>query len=1205
LAVNLITDSHSTITLSLNEVRVIDGNFDIILGLPTIRKYDLSRKFRSLFAPSIDIDREIDEHLFQLSQLPGHLAALSSGEVTRNPKLSEEKILQYAKEDLLELLEEDQDVDLEWSDGLETMLPPTDGRVDESPLPEVHGNSLFHQKLRRLLQSHEKVFARTISTQPAKIQPMKLELHEGAKWKSSGPPRPQSLAKQKALQEFLNQALKQGLIRRSQASDYSQVVMVPKNNNKWRFCVDYRQLNEILQSMGWPIPNIDRLFQRLGAKEAKFFAVLDLTSGYHQILLDMATSKLAAFITDFGVFEPIRLWMGIKSAPSYFQQKMTEVLQGLIYSICEIYIDDIIIFGRTEEEFLENLDKVLRRLKGYNLTLNPDKAKIGLTQLEYVGRVINEHGVTMSEEKIRKVLEFPLPITPKQMKQFLGLVNYFRAHVRGFAVTAQPLYDMIEGYQEIKRQKLTWNDKQVAAFEAVKKAIEANPLLHFMDEQLPICLATDASDYGIGAYLYQIKSDGATGDQVEIPIAFLSQSLNKVQRRWSTIEKECYAIWYALKKWEHLLRDVHFQIFTDHRNLQYLNTNTPKVVRWKLAIQEYDFVVNHIEGKENVVADAFSRLCAHYGDDEKPDFDDARLITSVSDEGPITDRLCSLTGICPCSSEDRVYLCGMISSAVVNSQETATPLMAAPRTAINRRERRQPGTEDNSQSASTAHEHASGSQAGEESTFAEFSHLQPSKRQRLLQGLPSMASTEIKNIFNVDMTGAQRSMIERVHNEMEGHMGLHLTMRRLKQKGLVWPNMRQHVHKYIMQCPTCQKLRVLNPCIKALPFVTAAPYPMERISVDAMGPFTTSVKGYEYILVVIDCFSRFVELYPCISTSAAETAEKLLEYTGRYGQPSQILYDKGTQFVNGMVTELCKKLQVDTITSTPYSKEENGIVERANKEVLRHLRAFIVDEKILESWSSYLPMIQRIMNSTVHSALGVSPAEIVFGITASRLDRKLLSDTPTPNYDHSTGVPLKTDSASSPTLRAWMDRMVDAQSRLIKIATEYQEKVQRQHIQTNAPTEQPIIFQPNEYVLCEYPKTAFGKQPPNKLLSPIRGPFRVISFDPQRQCYTLQHLNVNKTFNVDTSKVRKFEYDPSHTDPAQVALADRQEFYVKAIHGVQGNPKRRSTLKFLVEWEGYDDHTWEPWSHLRHNTVLKQYLSTSERKDLRSIAKTM
>lgn len=268
--VNLISDRHETISLVLQGVRVIDGNFDIIIGLPTIKKHDLSRVFRSLFAPSEDKDYNITEQLLRLSQLPGHLMALSREESQRVPQPSRQHLVQYAKDDLLELLEEDRYEELGWDDGVEQILPPTDGRVDETTIPIVQGDSPFHNKLRRLLKSHENVFARAIGETPARIEPMKLQLRAGTTWRSNGPPRPQSFAKQNALQEFINQALAHGLIRRSQASDYSQVVMVPKPNNKWRFCVDYRQLNEILPSMGWPIPNIDRLFQRLGSKRAKF-----------------------------------------------------------------------------------------------------------------------------------------------------------------------------------------------------------------------------------------------------------------------------------------------------------------------------------------------------------------------------------------------------------------------------------------------------------------------------------------------------------------------------------------------------------------------------------------------------------------------------------------------------------------------------------------------------------------------------------------------------------------------------------------------------------------------------------------------------------------------------------------------------------------------------------------------------------------------
>lgn len=164
-----------------------------------------------------------------------------------------------------------------------------------------------------------------------------------------------------------------------------------------------------MTSLGWPLPNIDRLLRRLGSKRAKFFAVLDLTSGYHQVLLSESCRRLAAFITDFGVFEPVRILMGLKTAPAYFQQQIALMLHQLIHDICELYIDDVIIHGRTEEEFLENLQRVLQRLREHGITLHPDKAKIGLTQLEYVGHIITQKWMGMSDAKINKVLDFPMP----------------------------------------------------------------------------------------------------------------------------------------------------------------------------------------------------------------------------------------------------------------------------------------------------------------------------------------------------------------------------------------------------------------------------------------------------------------------------------------------------------------------------------------------------------------------------------------------------------------------------------------------------------------------------------------------------------------------------------------------------------------------------------------------------------------------------
>ncbi len=395
------------------------------------------------------------------------------------------------------------------------------------------------------------------------------------------------------------------MITKSQASEYSQILLTPKPDDKWRFCIDFRALNETSESMGWPIPNIKLMLQRLGSKRAKFFCVIDLTSGYYQAPLSEESRWLTAFITFFGIFEWLRVPMGLKGAPSYFQQMMaTIVLAGLIYYICEAYLDDIIVYAETEEELVQRLREVFERFRKFRLTLNPDKCQFGVNEVEYVGHVINESGLSFSREKLNKVLVFPIPVIAKGLKCFLGLANYFRDHVRNHSIIVKPLHDMLKNYD--KHRKLIWTKEGQDAFYLIKEEINKCPTLFFMEEHSEVFLYTDASDYGIGAYLFQKGADG-----VEKPTAFISKSLIKEQLGWSVPEKEAYAIYYALTELSYLIRDIHFTLKTDHKNLIYINTEgSPKVKRWKLQIQEFDFDIEHVAGVDNVVADSFSRLCA-------------------------------------------------------------------------------------------------------------------------------------------------------------------------------------------------------------------------------------------------------------------------------------------------------------------------------------------------------------------------------------------------------------------------------------------------------------------------------------------------------------------------------------------------------------------------------------------------------------------
>jgi hypothetical protein len=227
-----------------------------------------------------------------------------------------------------------------------------------------------------------------------------------------------------------------------------------------------------------------------------------------------------------------------------------------------------------------------------------------MASTEYVGRTIDETGLTFSQKKKDEVLSCKRPNTQKELKQFLGLANYFRDHIRDHSMIVKLLNDMIPGGDGYKRrQVLKWTKEQIDPFNLIQQMIGDCPKLYFIDPTCKVTLETDASDYGIGAYLYQ-----TTQSNEEQPLAFISKKLVGSQLNWSVPEKECYAIFYNIKKLEYLIRDVHFTLRTDHKNLIYINTDgSPKVVRWKVAIQEFNFDLEYLVGEENMVADHWSR----------------------------------------------------------------------------------------------------------------------------------------------------------------------------------------------------------------------------------------------------------------------------------------------------------------------------------------------------------------------------------------------------------------------------------------------------------------------------------------------------------------------------------------------------------------------------------------------------------------------
>ena len=274
--------------------------------------------------------------------------------------------------------------------------------------------------------------------------------------------------------------LRQGIIRKLNAAHYSQVILVPKPDQTFRMCVDYRALNDCTPDASWPIPNIAEML-RIGSRKPKIFGIMDLTQGYHQAPLSDTTKAYTVFITFSGVNEFTRLPFGPKRAPSYFQEIMAAVvLVGLIYIICEIYIDDCSVFGDNNIEFVSRLRSVFERFRKHNLYLKANKCFFCLKELKFVGKVLSEEGLKISRTKIQSVLDFPLPTVGKQLKSFLGTVNYLRDFVRNHSTIVKPLQDLIANYD--KTRKIVWTPETTAASHEMKLQINKCSTMHFLSD---------------------------------------------------------------------------------------------------------------------------------------------------------------------------------------------------------------------------------------------------------------------------------------------------------------------------------------------------------------------------------------------------------------------------------------------------------------------------------------------------------------------------------------------------------------------------------------------------------------------------------------------------------------------------------------------------------------------------------------------------
>ena len=413
------------------------------------------------------------------------------------------------------------------------------------------------------------------------------------------PVRRLSPAELEELKKQITELTSKGFIAPSNSPFGSPILFVKKKDGSMRMCIDYRSLNSATIRDVYPLPLIDELFDRL--RGAKVFSKLDLRSGYHQLRVAGADVQKTAFRTPLGSFEFKVLPFGLTNAPAAFMRMMDSIFPPHAVPFVATFIDDILIFSKSEKEHRDHLRSVLCTLRENKLYAKKSKCLFGAYEVEFLGHVINAEGVRADESKLKVVQDWPVPKTVPQLQSFLGMVTYFQRFIKNFAVITQPLTDLLR-----KNVKYEWGTSQQEAFDKLKLMLVSPPVLRIFDPDLPVVVETDASDLAIGAVLLQ----GSHKD-VRQPVAFVSRKLTAPELNYPVQEKEMLAIVHSLKKWRHYLQGRPFKVITDHKSLVHWRSAkdpTRRLARWFDLLSEYDFEILYGPGESNLAADALSRL---------------------------------------------------------------------------------------------------------------------------------------------------------------------------------------------------------------------------------------------------------------------------------------------------------------------------------------------------------------------------------------------------------------------------------------------------------------------------------------------------------------------------------------------------------------------------------------------------------------------
>lgn len=724
---------------------------------------------------------------------------------------------------------------------------------------------------------------------------------------------PVPYAYRQKVEKKLREMEEQNIISRTTTPYCSPLTFTMKKDGSIRVLLDAREINKnMIAETEKPPMQIDVLNSFHGAN---FISIIDLNNAYFQIPLTENSRKYTGFTFNGKSYVYNVLPQGLKTSVGSFSRAMDIILGHEVREYCVNYLDDLaIITTGTLDDHLEHLDIVLGKLNKAGLTCNLEKSEYFCKEVKMLGFIISTEGLRTDPDKVKAIKEFPVPKKVKQVRAFLGLCNFYRRFIPKFSMYIQPLCELLK-----KGTAWTWGIREQQALDNIKKLFIDTIQLSHPDFEKPYYLQTDSSGIGMAGILYQTDKEG----QIKI-MGFHSKALRGAQLNWTVTEQEFYAVINCLEKFETYLRGSKVIIRTDHKALTFVKNwrlYNARVSRWINYLENFQYEVQHIKGKENIAADILSRY------------------------PPESDLL----------QEDKVklpeilYMETRVNRELINKLKNIKHLQEEDpdiRKIIERVKSRQGGNEKIDRITERCE------------IYKDILYFKPGNGAGKVIYLPKILRDEV---------------IQQVHIEM-GHQGTYKVIKYVRDR-FYWRGITRQVKQKIRTCHKCQMVKSdtmkrVGPCKSIITKEIG-----ELVMVDLYGPLPAGKFGMSFILVIQDSFSKFVKFYELRKATSRSVISKMKNFFSII-KPQTIMSDNGAQFASRLWKDSMQELGIKVIYTTVRNPRPNT-TERVNKELGRLFRTY--SSKSHKSWVSVLPKLEILYNNTFHESIKFTPCEVMYG----------------------------------------------------------------------------------------------------------------------------------------------------------------------------------------------------------------------------------